>query len=288
LKRLEGWRNEAYHYLNGRIPYSLFELSELRLKSLANLARRFNVRGMVAYTGAAVDLARLVEQSETSFPALAATVVGAEKLHLEQRSYIESVLDTVVFETYGSREFMLLAAECPEEHRLHLTAENHIVEILGDDGDPVEPGTIGQVVVTDLTNHGFPFIRYRNGDTAALSKEPCKCGRGLPILESVSGRVTDTITTSSGLRISGLLFPHYLRDASGIIRYQAEEIGDDHIELRVVASSSFNESQINPLRTALAALDHGQIRLSCRVVDHIPPGQNGKYMTVVARRTETA
>src|SRR5690606_21459825 len=44
LKRLEGWRNEAYHYLNGRIPYSLFELSELRLKSLANLARRFNVR----------------------------------------------------------------------------------------------------------------------------------------------------------------------------------------------------------------------------------------------------
>src|SRR5690606_31785328 len=96
-------------------------------------------------------------------------VVGAEKLHQFQREAIERVFGAPVFETYGSREFMLIGAECPEHAGLHITAENLIVEVLGSDDRPVPAGEEGDVVITDLTNTGMPFIRYRNGDRAVMA-----------------------------------------------------------------------------------------------------------------------
>src|SRR2546423_8189267 len=91
-------------------------------------------------------------------------LVGAEKLHPFQRELIERVFGAPVFETYGSREFMLIGAECDRHDGLHLTAEQLLVEVLEDDGSPTPQGEEGNVVVTDLYNYGMPFIRYATGD----------------------------------------------------------------------------------------------------------------------------
>ena len=48
----------------------------------------------------------------------------------------------------------------------------------------------GDVIVTDLLNRAMPLIRYRIGDVAALSPASrCRCGRALPRLSRVEGRV---------------------------------------------------------------------------------------------------
>ncbi len=57
----------------------------------------------------------------------------------------------------------------PEHDGLHLTAENQLIEILDDQGRAVAAGQEGNVVVTDLTNYGMPFIRYANGDLAVAA-----------------------------------------------------------------------------------------------------------------------
>ena len=54
-----------------------------------------------------------------------------------------------------------------------------------------KPGELGQVLVTDLLNLAMPLIRYRIGDMAIYDETPCKCGRSLPRLKKVAGRVTD-------------------------------------------------------------------------------------------------
>jgi len=287
LTTFAGARAELFHLFHGRVPFSLFELSADRLHSIARLARTWNVVGMTAFTGAAIDLARLVASAGVDFPTLESVIVGAEKLEPEQRSYVEATLNTTVFETYGSREFMLIAAECPEAHNLHLTAEHHIVEIVDEDGRPVQPGVVGQVALTDLTNLSFPFIRYLNGDLAALSSSRCTCGRGLPVIERISGRVSDVLVTTSGVRISGLLFPHHLRDATHVARYQVRELRPDHWELLVVPTAGFEDSELNPVRAAVRTLDRGQVQLATRVVDHIPRLANGKYQLVVPRAGAT-
>ncbi len=59
-------------------------------------------------------------------------------------------------------------------------------------------GESGDVVITDLFNYGMPFVRYANGDVATPSANRCACGRGLPLLARVDGRVLDAIRTPAG------------------------------------------------------------------------------------------
>src|SRR5207249_10136425 len=50
-------------------------------------------------------------------------------------------------------------------------------------------------------------LRYANGDTAVMgSSARCACGRTLPRLASVEGRVAQTLRDAQGKPVSGLLF----------------------------------------------------------------------------------
>ena len=73
------------------------------------------------------------------------------------------------------------------------TRDGVYVEVLRPDGSPARAGEVGMVVVTDLVNRAMPIIRYQVGDTAALASGQCRCGRGLPLLDSIAGRVADYV-----------------------------------------------------------------------------------------------
>src|SRR6185437_4278751 len=132
---------------------------------------------IVAYTNPLDSFASMLRERGWRPFSPRAIVVGAEKLHDFQRRRIEEVFGAPVFETYGSREFMLIGAECDRHRGLHLTAENLLVEVLDDDGQPTPPGEEGDVVITDLYNYGMPFVRYANGDRGVAGFEGCACGR---------------------------------------------------------------------------------------------------------------
>ena len=91
---------------------------------------------------------------------------GPRRWFRPYRRALERAFGPRVFETYGSRETMLIAAECAAHDGMHVAEENLLVEIVGDDGRPVGPGETGAVAVTDLHNVGMPLIRYANGDMA--------------------------------------------------------------------------------------------------------------------------
>ena len=73
---------------------------------------------------------------------------------------------------------------------------------------------MGAVLVTDLLNGAMPLIRYRIGDMAAWADGPCPCGRGLPRLERVAGRVTDFLVGADGRLVSGVYLGHLRRGAA--------------------------------------------------------------------------
>jgi phenylacetate-CoA ligase len=104
-------------------------------------------------------------------------ICGAEPLVPKDRAAIEAAFGPA-FETYGSRETMLIGAECAAHAGMHLSDENLVVEI-AHAGQPVADGVAGEVVVTDLHNYAMPFIRYQNGDAATILRGRCICGRGL-------------------------------------------------------------------------------------------------------------
>lgn len=161
-------------------------------------------------------------------------ITGAETVYDYQRELMEAALRSKVFETYGSREFMLIACECQAHQGMHIVEENLMVEVINA-GKPAAPGELGEVLITDLHNYAMPFIRYSIGDVSSWLDEgkTCACGRSLRRLGKVEGRVADVFRSKDGRMLSGLFFPHLLKDFKVIERFQIVQDRLDHLIIRL-------------------------------------------------------
>jgi phenylacetate-CoA ligase len=215
-----------------------------------------------------------------------ASIIGAaEALHPFQREVIERAFGAPAFNTYGCREFMLIASECEHRDGLHVNADHLVVETLDTHGQPIHKGS-GEIAITDLFNYGMPFIRYVNGDMAThASGKPCPCGRGLPMLASVDGRKLDAIRTPAGHVLPGEFFPHMLKDVPGLTRFQLVQRRLDRLDLSIVRGEAFNDQSLDYIRHEVAKVLGESAELHCHFVDDIPLTRSGKLRVTVSELT---
>jgi phenylacetate-CoA ligase len=175
-------------------------------------------------------------------------------------------------------EFVVAASEC-EAGSLHLWPEVGVLEVVPDRGSAAEESS-GEFVCTSLLNTAMPLIRYRTGDRGRVAppSRNCGCGRTLPVLESIEGRVDDTIYTTDGRRV-GRIDPVFktrldLREAQ-IIQESLHRI-----RVRFVAGPGFKESSgqtiVQRLRDRL-----GPVEVVLEPVANIPRSAHGKFRGVV-------
>ncbi len=272
-------KTRLYEWLYHRRVLDAFGLSDASAASHVRACNEFRPEVIVAYANALYSFARTIEEQGLRPPPLRAIVVGAEKLHAFQREVIERVFAAPVFETYGSREFMLMAAQCERRGGLHVTGEHLIVEVVDDGGQPVPDGVEGRVVVTDLFNYAMPFVRYANGDRA-IAGGRCDCGRGLPLLAEVVGRQADILTTPDGRHVSGLYFPHLLKDFPAVRRFQVVQEKLDEVILKLEAPNVVVDD-IDRIAALAGSVLGPQIRFSVEKVEAIPLSPAGKLQVVV-------
>jgi phenylacetate-CoA ligase len=60
-------------------------------------------------------------------------------------------------------------------------------------GEPLPPGSTGELVFTTLTKEGMPLIRFRTRDLTRLIYEKCQCGRTTVRMEKIMGRSDDML-----------------------------------------------------------------------------------------------
>ncbi len=281
-------KESLWNTLHRKTLCSSFELSEQSAPQIARRIARCRPDAIVAYVKPLYELARCLDEQNIRPFSPKSIVVGAEKLYDFERELIERVFGAPVFETYGSREFMLIAAECDQHRGLHLTSEHLLVELLDDADQPVSPGEEGNVVITDLFNYGMPFIRYRTGDRAVASPLPCACGRALPMLKRVVGRQLEVIRTPDGRLLPGEFFPHLLKDFHSIRQFQIVCESGNAIRVRVVADSAFGT--IEPtLRETIQRHLGPTMHVSIDRVNDIPLTPAGKRQVIVnPSRSEAA
>ena len=110
---------------------------------------------------------------------------------------VREVFGARIIDRYSSEEFGYIALQCPVHDHLHVCSPSLIVEVVDDDGNACDVGVPGRVLVTSLHNFAMPLIRYDIGDIAEFG-EPCDTGLNWPVLNQVSGRIRDSITTPEG------------------------------------------------------------------------------------------
>lgn len=207
-----------------------------------------------------------------------AVMSSGQVLTAQVRAALEQQLGAEVYDKYGSREFSGIAYECGAHAGHHVMAESYIVELLKD-GRPAQPGEIGEVVITDLSNHCLPLIRYRIGDLAVAmdEREPCPCGRGLPRIGRIEGRTSSIMLCADGTWLPGSFFAHFFKDYHRSIRhYRVLQREPGAFQLELVKGPEFSAAELaRMLRELRRHVDAGT-RIEHAFVDEIPLGRTGK------------
>ena len=210
-----------------------------------------------------------------------ALITSSETLWPSQREKIEVVFGKgKVFDHYGSRE-VYIASECPQHRGYHIHAEVILVEVVDEQGNPRRPGELGRILITDLSNHAFPFIRYDIGDVGVLAdRRDCPCGRTLPLLEKIEGRVADMVV----LRDRILTPPNFtilMSDLTGVNGYQFVQEKMDALTVNIVKGDAYTPQTETYIRYALGQLC-GDIRIEIQHVDTIPVPASGKRRYIIS------
>ena len=272
---------DLHHAFDRHLVLSCFEFTPDKMRQHFDRMNRYRAEVIVAYTNPLYEFAQFLKRESLTPVSPGSIIVGAEKLHDFQRTLIEEVFRAPVFETYGSREFMLIGAECNQHAGLHLSMENLLVEILDEDGSPTPAGQEGNVVITDLFNYGMPFVRYVNGDRAVAGFETCSCGRGLPLLRKVVGRQLDMLVTPDGRKIPGEFFPHLIKDFPAIRRFQVVQEAIAHITLKLVVEGGLTLAEREQLLGEIRRCTGTLVEIELQLVDDIPLTKAGKLKVVV-------
>ncbi|WP_020469291.1 phenylacetate--CoA ligase family protein [Zavarzinella formosa] len=198
-------------------------------------------------------------------------------LHNWQRTAIEEAFGTPVTNRYGCEELSLIASECGEHDGLHLNADSVFAEVIPDATLSTEPGG-GRLVMTDLLNRAMPLIRYQIGDVAVPKSGNCACGRGLPMLKSVTGREADYVLAPDGRLISGIsLTDHYATEIRGATQVQLVQESRSGIRLRIVPDERFDVSSRERVAILSREFFGPEMRADIELVDRIPQEPSGKY-----------
>lgn len=268
--------NAALHQLY----CSVYHLAPELMSHYVAALRQYRVRYLWGYPSALYTLAQhMLRLGEPPFEHVVAAITNAEPLYPHQRAAMQRAFGCAVRETYGMSEIAAAASEC-EFETLHTWPDAGIIEVRPDvEEGSGDPGA-GELVATGLLNPNMPLIRYCTGDRGALSSSltQCACGRTLPALANVEGRMDDTLVTLDGRRI-GRLDPVFksdlpLREAQIV----QEELG--LIRLRYVPAAGFTDRTQAEIAERIRER-MGEIRVVFEPVDSIPRGANGKFKAVV-------
>jgi len=266
-----------------------FRLSDSDMSSYVRILNKARPGVIVSYPQSVYELASFIKDRALELYRPRSIITIAATLFPEQRKMIEEVFRCPVFNVYASRETGFLAAECHRHEGLHLNLFNQYAELLDENFRPVtEEGSLCRVLVTQLRNYVMPLLRYEAGDTVTFTNETCSCGRGLPLVRHVNGRIVNLFTNRDGARIDGEYFTHLFYFEDWVRKFRMIQESTDSIVIEIVPSSPGAEH--TSLRVDFDRLERefsrvmGQCRYTWKVVDDIiPSGPSGKYMYTISK-----
>ncbi len=203
----------------------------------------------------------------------------SEALYDFQKKEIERVWSAPVLDHYGLKEHNAFFAQCLQGG-YHMFPEYGITEIVDDAGRPVAAGQEGWIVATGLHNYAQPLLRYHTRDRGiAAGEQTCACGRTLPLIQSVVGRIDDCLYTASGKRYSGLAFAFF--DKKGLQKARLVQRDLETVDVQLVVTSEFNEQARQELLKMLQAKVNNEIQFNFLYQDDIIQDSPGKFKFVV-------
>lgn len=267
------WR----HNLAFRQLYlSVYHLNQSTVGEYVGALERFGPEVVLGYTSVVHRLARhLVEVGDLGRIRPRAVMVSSECLLPAARADMELAFGCRVHNAYSLGELVAYVSECPHGE-LHVSSDYGVVELVEIEGQT-------EIVATGLINKGMPLIRYRTGDAAApAGNGPSRCGRGLPRLGSIEGRLDDVVRTPEGATVGPAPMSLAFQRVAHLRRAQVVQDSVDEVLVRLEPGDGFVPADQDFLDGELRLRLGPSLRLRYEVVNELPRTSGGKERLVVS------
>jgi len=278
------WLNRLVYFLQRYRDYSVAYLTSELLEKYYEAVRTWRPTSLWGYASGLTAFAEFIlkHHAGTPFDFIRAVLTSSETLRPDQREIIEAAFGQgKVHDQYGSRE-MYIGAECRQHDGYHLHAEILFLEIVDKHDRPCPPGEAGRILLTDLSNHAFPFIRYEIGDVGTMGSEtPCLCGVTLPRLARLEGRIADRIVLRDRI-LTPPNFATLFSDMRGIRAYQIRQVSLDQLDVLMVPDHDYTDDFARYVRGAIEQMVGKDVRVVIQIVSDIPVSESGKRRFIVS------
>lgn len=194
-----------------------------------------------------------------------------------------------MYDWYGLAERVAAVGQC-SQGSYHISSEYGILEIVAD-GRPAREGERGEIVATGFANCAMPMIRYATEDIAVPSKDKCECGRGLPLIRSIEGRVQDLIVTPGRRYLYSIFIPHLFyvdpddythSEIRGIRQYQVVQETESQIQIRISKEPGYTAEDFDYIRRNFRRFAP-DLEVRFEFVDDVIVGETGKRRLVISK-----
>lgn len=208
-----------------------------------------------------------------------------DKLFSHYKKNLENAFCTKVFDTYGCNEGFLIASQKDLDYKYIMTPHVYL-EILDDNGNEVEDGTMGHVVVTRLDCFSMPLIRYKIGDLAIkLPKEKYPKTRAFnyPLLEKIIGRDTDVVLLRDNKKLTVHSFTGIFEYIPEISQFQILQEKEGEIVVKYIKADNFTADVLTFITKELQKyIKDETFIINYMEVDKILPSKSGKPQIVIS------
>ncbi|WAC01099.1 phenylacetate--CoA ligase family protein [Lacinutrix neustonica] len=255
LNTVSYYKERIKDVLSNRFRFSVFDMSDAKLKENVATFSRTNFEYLYGYSNALALFGKYLAQEKivlkTVCPSLKACIATSETLFEEDRELLEKAFGVPVINEYGCAELGLIAFQ-NHNGTWKINSHDLYVEVLDENGAVLPYGAEGRLVITSLFNKAHPFIRYDLGDIGTLSK---KSTIQYPILESLAGRTNDVLRLPSGKTAAGFTMYYVTKtvidDTSNVKEFMIEQMTLDTFKVSYVSRTAFSDTEKTKVIKAL-------------------------------------
>lgn len=263
-----------------RVRFPVFDLSDRVLREYAERFKQHRFTYVNGYTSSLVLMAKYCIQQQLVLKQLCSTLkvvfTTSEVCDDIDKRIIETGFGVPCVNEYGAAELDLLGFEDASGNFL-LTHETQMIEVLDDDGFPVQPEQEGRLIVTALYNKAMPFIRYEVGDRVCLKKNHLGAYQ---LIDKVVGRTNDIAFLPSGKKSPGLTFYYIsksLLEGGGFMKeFIIRQKSLHHFHFEYVAQREVSENEKQKVIEAMNTYLEPGLEVSFQRMQQIERTKAGK------------
>jgi len=267
-----------YNAAEHQIYFSAYHISKQTVANYLEAIKKYQLDYMVGYAMSNYFLARFIDEQGLEAPQLRAVITSSEKLTPEMREVFQKVYGCKTYDGWSGVEACGLISEC-EHGGLHISPDVGLVELLDKDGKAVKPGEQGEVVCTGFLNYDQPLIRYRIGDYMTLSTKLCTCGRAMPLIDEITGRIEDVVVGKDGREM--VRFHSLFTGMPNIIKGQVVQEDINNIRLNIMSEQPLSDGEKDILKKKVCS-QLGDVNVQIFEQKEIFCGINGKFRAVIS------